>query len=361
MQIPRLPIALSVLLLLAVPVIASGSATSVVDSLSSSWDEMALFATLGNCAAAPNWVELYECNPATLAYVSKGKFQASGFISATESVLNIADTLRRNEVHSDQISKLFASYNYSEFIVNSRVSYVDRHYTLGVRPVRMQGQFQIHNPNLPFASLLYRNDIVAFAGMGYSIRVGAVDISAGLVGSAVFRREILAETSLVDFASKPAKELLYDHRMRGGFADFGSKVELENIFTASVSAHDIGYYWSGVEVAHKYLFMDEDKLQRILFSAAAIPRLWVGNLQLGGEVVQFLDVGNELNHQWFATASYFVGPLRVMTGYRPQLFRSAIALRHNEFEVSVANEWVNRIETGRSAQPRITMGFTAGL
>ena len=333
----------------------------LMDTLAGTWDDMESFITVGQCATAPGSAQLYNCNPAKLSEVKKGRLEAAGFISATDTVMAIADTLRKNEISSSDIDKLFSSYNYSELLISSHVSYVAPNFLMGVRPVRLSGQFQVHNPNLPFASLTYRDDLDVYGGTGFAFSVGELSVSVGAIGTVLYRKEVLSEASIADFVSKPSSELLTTQTLDGAFADLGATVELPNTFTFSALFKDLGGFWRGQDLSPQFLFILPDRIPRLYVSASAIPSLGVGNLQAGGQIISFLNRQNTLSNQWFGTLSYFAGPLSILSGFRPGLFRTGLGMRFSQLEVTVAQEWVNQLETGRQAQPRFILGMAVGL
>ena len=339
----------------------SSASISLLDALSGSWTDLDSFVTLGLCAGVPGSSQMHLCSPAQIPFIRTGRFEAAGFLSATESVLTIADTLNNSEINSTAINQLFSKYNYSEFFVSGGMSYYSQYFSIGMRPVRMQGRFQLHNPNLPLGSLTYRDDKDLFVGTGVKFPVGPLMFSIGAEGTLVYRKEVLLEASLVDFAAKNANELLNRQTLTGGFAHIGTHIELPNVFTFSALFSDIGEFWRGNDLSGNYLFILPDKIPRVTLTGSAIPSLWVGNFQFGAGVIGFLDRPNSWESQWFGTASCYLGPMRFLSGFRPGLLRTGLGLRFSSFEVDVAQEWINNLETGREAQPRFTLQVAAGI
>jgi hypothetical protein len=335
--------------------------SSLLNDLAGSWNDLDTFVTMGACAAAPSSAGAYLCSPAQLPFVKTPRFEMAGFISATESSLNLADTLRKQEIDTTDINIIFNSYNYSEVLLSTRVSYVAPGVFFGIRPFKLQGQFQLHNPNLPLGSLTYRNDLEAFAEFGHAFKWGDFNFSLGGTGTIVKRTEVLSEATLIQFASEPPAELLQTQNRFGLFADLAAYAELPGYFTTSIMVQDLGQFETGQNVSSQYLYVLPDHVERVLTAFAFTPSLWVGTLQVGIESVTFFNLQNDFANQLIGTLSYYVGPLRVLSGFRPGLFRTGLALRLNNFEVSVAQEWYNSLQTGQNAQPSFTLEASIGL
>lgn len=336
-------------------------AAPVLDALAGGWNDLDSFTTLGQCSAGPLGAS-YRCSPALLSRATQPRFEGKGLISATDSVLSISDALRKESINSGDIEKLFKDYNYSDLIAEVDLSYFGPSLTVGLRPIRYQGQFQVHNPNLPLASLAYRKDLDIHAGTGYGWQLGRLNLSAGALVSVVRREETLVEATLLDLASRPAKELIDKQKLTGYFFDFGANATWNEFLSASVLAKDFGGWFGGkTDRTSRYLFLNPDRPRRIFTSLAVMPRLFTGRLQIGASAVHFLQQKNSLGDQWFGTVSYYIGPTRLLSGFRPGLFRTGLATRFSRFEVNVAQEWINKLETGRKAQPRFTLEITSGL
>ena len=347
------------------PGVSAQADTSILNSLSGSWENLDSYITLNLCAAAPTLgakeAGVYQCSPSQLSLVSGNLFNASAFVSATDSVLNIADTLRKSEINSSDIKKLFSEFNYSEYLINTQVGYVGNGFTVGIRPLHWQGQFQFHNPNLPLGSLELRDDIEAFAGYGLGFEWESVHFGMGTQGTLVFREETLSEASLVDLAARSASELIEKQTQAGGFLDIGVFAEKRGWVSASLLFKDIGQFWSGQQLSGRTLFIKQDRTPKLFSAISFIPEIGVGSLQVGLEVISFLDQPNVLRDQWIGSLSYFVGPLRILSGFRPNLLRTGLGLKFSKFEVALAQEWINRLDDGRQAQPHLTLEMTAGL
>jgi|GEM_PF-2251207 len=337
------------------------AAAHLLDSLAGTWNDLSDFVTLGQCASAPVWTAQYNCNPALSANISEDRFEAAGFLTATSSVIKLADTLRQNQINVNDVNTLFQSANYSDLIISAQIYYASKGIIFGVRPLRVQGQFQVHNPNLPLGSLTYRDEIDLFMGLSHSWAGENFSFNLGATGTVMTRKEVLAEATLLNFASAGPSSLLNTQRMNGLFADLGMSFEMHNRFVVSAVARDLGYFLLGQDVTSNYIFVTEDRQPRGLFSASYIPELWHGNLQIGAELISFFSQTNTLGDQWVGTLSYYVGNLKLMSGFRPGLFRTGLDLKFSSFEVSVAQEWLNLIEDGRTTQPRFILGFVAGL
>ncbi len=333
----------------------------ILENLAGAWNDLDGFASLGQCISSPVNSQ-FICSPAQLSRVEKGRFEGRGTISATDSVLKVSDALRRNDVSSTDVSALFQEYNYTDLLVTVDLNYIGQNFMVGIRPVRYQGQFEVHNPNLPFVSLAARDDQDFHVGYGRSFGGDKFRWSAGATGSFLLREEILVEATLVDLAARPATDLVDRQKLRGYFFDVGTSFEFNNFVNFAVLGKDMGDWLGGShDHVNRYLFIHSDKVPKIVMSASILPRLWGGRLQVGLSTIRFLDETNSFDRQWFGTLSYYVGPLRLLTGWRPELFRSALAIRFSRFEVNVAQEWLNHIETGRRAQPRFTLEVTSGL
>ncbi len=356
-----LPTAAAFLLLILAPSCARGDASSL-DSLAGAWNDLDGFASLGQCIASPKDSQYYQCSPAQLARVEKERFEGRGTVSATDSVLSIGDSLRNKEINSAQVNSLFRDYNYSDLLMTVDLSYIAHNFIFGIRPLRYQGQFEVHNPNLPLVSLAFREDQNVHAGYAKSFGNDHVRFSVGAIGSIVFREETLLEASLIDVASTPASQLLDRQRLRGYFFDVGGMAEFNDLFIVSLLGQDLGD-WFGGQMDHtdRYVFLRPDKVPKVFAAVSVLPALASGRLQVGLSGFRFLGQQNLINQQWFGTVSYYVGPLRVITGWRPELFRTGLAIRFSRFEVNVAQEWVNKIESDRKAQQRFSLEVTSGL
>lgn len=341
---------------------ASTTATATLDALAGSWNDLDSFATLGQCIASPSDSLYYLCSPAHLSRVKKPRFEGRGMVSATDSVLKIGDALRNENVNSQEVNLLFRDYNYSDLLVNVDLNYVAKNFLVGVRPVRYQGQFQIHNPNLPLASLSYRKDMDAHAGTGYVFGSADWSWSAGAMGTFLIRDDSLVEASLVELASRPGRDLVNTQKLRGYFFDLGTSIEFRQFVTFSLLGRDFGDWLGGrQEQAGRYLFLHPDKLPKLHAAFAVTPYLLGGRFQIGASTLHFLNQKNDLGEQWFATLSYYAGPLRILSGFRENLLRTGLAMRFERFEVNVAQEWINTLEQGRKAQPRFSLEVTSGL
>jgi hypothetical protein len=76
---------------------------------------------------------------------------------------------------------------------------------------------------------------------------------------------------------------------------------------------------------------------------------------------QFQKIKNKYSEQWFSSGGMQVGPLKLVLGFRPELIRSALEIQYAIFHVGVGQEWKNRLELGRDAQPRFTLSIGANL
>ena len=283
-------------------------------------------------------------------------------VSATDSVLTIADTVKKGDLNYQDVSDLFKKYNYSDVIVNSELNYVGKGVRFGVRPVRYQGQFFVHNPNLPLVSLAVREDVDVLFGLSKAFEFDSVRFTIGATADLLFRKDNLAEASLVDLAIKPAKELLDRQNMTGYFFDIGTELDIGNFFTISTLTKDLGdWFKQKRDNTYKYLFLYPDRIPRTLVSASIFPALGPGRFQIGASSYYFHERENQFSKQWFGTISYYVGPLRLLSGFRDNLFRTGIATKFSRFEVNVAQEWFNTIETGRKSRPRFTLEVTTSL
>lgn len=360
METRRLILAVLLSLLALWPQAARAEA-AILDNLAGAWNDLDGFASVGQCISSPA-NSAHVCSPTHLARSQKGRFEGRGTISATDSVLAVSDRIRKNEISSADVNALFSEYNYTDLLLNVDLNYVTKGFLVGIRPVRYQGQFEVHNPNLPLVSLAFREDQDIHAGTAVAFGGDLFRFTAGATGSLLFREETLVEASLVDLASRPARDLLDKQKMTGYFFDIGATAEIRESVMFSVLAKDVGDWMGNRRTnVNRYLFLNNDKLTKLFFSLAALPRLWGGRLQVGVSTVRFLEANNQFDKQWFTTLSYYLGPLRVLTGWRPDLFRTGVAMRFGRFEVNVAQEWLNNLESGRKAQPRFTLEVTSGL
>lgn len=334
----------------------------ILDNLAGAWNDLDGFATVGQCISSPGNNPHLECSPAHLTRAEKGRFEGRGTISATDSVLAVSDRIRKKEINTSEVNDLFDKYNYTDLLVNVDLNYVTKGFLVGIRPVRYQGQFEVHNPNLPLVSLAFREDQDFHVGTALGFGSEKLRFTAGATGSLLLREESLVEATLVDLASRPPKDLLDTQKMTGYFFDVGATAELRDTVIFSVLAKDLGDWFANRRSnVNRHLFLNNDKLTKLFLSLAAVPRLWGGRLQVGVSVVRFANETNNLDKQWFTTLSYYLGPVRILTSWRPDLFRSGLATRFGRFEVNVAQEWVNNLELGRRAQPRFTLEVTSGL
>ncbi len=333
---------------------------SMFDSISGNWDSFDEYVSFGQCSFAPSYAQMPFCNPARLQFVKNGTLEYSGILSATESVLSLSQGLMSGDLNSDFITDAFDDYNYSEALISARINYTFRNLTLGIRPVRLYGQFQLHNPNLPMGSMLYRDDLNVFMGAGFGFKFHDLSVSAGATGTILRREEYIAETTLVNFSSQLPSDFLFEQKRNGVFGDAGVFAEMDGIISGSFLIKDFGRFLNG-ETRDKYLFIRPDRETRVLTGLALVPKLWAGQMQIGGELFYSLIYGNVWNKQWLGTLSYYVGPTKLLSSFRPGFLRTGLSIRFSAFEVAVAQEWINKIETGRSSQPRFTLGLRVGL
>lgn len=273
----------------------------------------------------------------------------------------MGDALKKEKVNAGDVRTLFDDYNYSDLAANVDLNYVSRNFLFGIKPMRYQGQFEIHNLNLPLASLTFRKDSDIHAGTSFSMGED-LKWSLGAQGALLFREESIVEATLVDLASRPQKELVDTQKLSGYFFDLGTSLEFRDAVSISVLGKDFGNWFGGARShAGRYLFVHDDKAPKVFTSLAWLPYFLGGRFQLGVSSVHFLDRENEASKQLFGTLSYYVGPLRLISGFRGDLFRTGLAMRFSRFEVNVAQEWINKLEESRRAQPRFSVEITSGL
>jgi hypothetical protein len=346
----------------------SALARNLFDSLAMTWDNFDDFVTTGLCASAPTEAGLYGCNPAHLPEIKTGRFDAGVFLSATDSVISIVDTLNtaQNSSNNPQgfstlLNTVFSNYNYSELIFSAKALYVDQYFSLGIHPKKISAQFEVHNPNLPLASISMRDETNINLALGYGFSLGSWKINAGTALTVTTQAETIAETTLLTFASVPLDQIAQTQRMNGIFADFGFTAQSHGLFAVSALLRDIGGYWMGSDRSSQYLFIYPNRVPRFAASFSWIPELWRGQLQIGLQFISLFNTYYAIADEWTATVSYFLGPLRILSSLRPDLIRTGIALRLTDFEASIAQEWVNQAETGRQNQPRFILGVSLGL
>src|SRR3989344_6024025 len=213
----------------------------LLDSLAGSWDNLDSYVTLGHCANAPYQYGVVACSPAQYANVRNARFEADGFVSATESALDLADSVKNEEIKPDDINKLFSAYNYSEAFLTAQLSVAMKNFYFGINPLRIQGQFQVHNPNLPFASVVYRQDLGFFLGAATSFSIGTLKTNLGAKGTYLFRKETMGEATLLDFASVHSRDIFNQQKkIKAAYADLGITTELPDIFSLSATLKDLG-------------------------------------------------------------------------------------------------------------------------
>ncbi|MBS1985504.1 MAG: hypothetical protein JST16_15165 [Bdellovibrionales bacterium] len=335
---------------------------SLIDSFSGRFDDFENFSSFGLCGLAPASAQLPYCSPDQLAQFRRTDFEMSGFLVATESTLDLTDAIRNRKLDASILDDVFKKYNYSDVLVATRASLAINHWLVGLVPFRRNGLFQVQNPSLPFASLVYREDLSLFVGYGYHWNLGdRLALDTGLRLNYLKRTQLIAEATVVDIVSKPGSEIFQKSSLAGVFADSAVSLRYGDEAVLHVQAWDLGSFQSGTDNSDQYLYVVRDRTPRLGWGAAWTPRVWAGRLQVGGELFQFLNYPNAFADQWVGTLSYFVGPLRVLSAVRPGLFRSGMGLRFGGYEVSVANEWINTIQTGRETQPRLILGVAAGL
>jgi hypothetical protein len=342
---------------------AFAAASPVLDDLAGTWNDLDSFASIGQCIAGPSENTNLLCSPTQLNGVKRGRFEGRGTISATDSVLDVADRLRKEEITASDVNSLFQDYNYSDVLLNVDLDYVGPNFLLGVKPVRYQGQFEVHNPNLPLASLAFRDDRDFHAAVSHGFGGDILRWRVGASAAMLFRNESLVEATVIDLATTTTNGLIDHQKLTGVFGDLGTSLEFRQMIQAAVLMKDLGG-WLGGNTDHssRYLFIRPDKTPKVFYALSATPRVGTGRLQIGVSAVQLPnEASNSLSNQWFGTVSYFVGPFRLLTGFRPNLFRSGLAVRFSRFEANVAQEWINKLEDGRKPQPRFTLEVTSGL
>lgn len=344
--------------------VASGAQArvlNVADAFAGRWDSLESYASLNQCSLAPAFAELYFCSPAQLGGLKRAHFESRNFVVATESMLKLADELKGKKIDGEVIDGLFKKYNYSDALISTRIGFARDGLLVGVMPIVAQAQFIIQNPSLPFGSLTFRQDLGFFAGYGRRFELGTDwTLSAGAIGTFLKRSEILAEATVVELLADTSGDLTEKHSKTGFFVDAGLQISHDDEFMVGVQAWDLGAFTSGADETD-WLYVIPDRSARLGVSAAWAPRVGLGRLQLGAGLGLNLALDNNLPQQWSGSVSYYIGPFRFLSAFRPGLLRTGLSFRFSTFETVVAQEWFNELESGRKAQPRFTVGVTAGL
>jgi hypothetical protein len=319
------------------------------------------FVTWTGCSSLPSMATSTDCNPAALARRTQGRFGASGFLSVSDTGLSIVEELRDNTITYDRLQRFFSTHNYSETIINTQIEYEARYWRVGARPKRMVATFEIHNPNLPFVSISYRDETHLFASGAYSLEFGKLSIQAGMNTTLLYREEYGAETTLADFAVRSPTEIVRREGRPGFFADIGARLEWDSWAVLSVVLNDLGWFFRGIDQYANRLFLKQDRIPRISYSLGIHPRVWKGQIVLGTALSSFLTVYNRYESQWSGYAGYVLGPGKFLAGFGWGIFRTSIGVDVGSFGASVAQEWINTLETGRSTHPRFSLEARVSL
>jgi hypothetical protein len=349
-------------LMIPLPVYALGT---LIDSLSMTWDHFDSFVMLGQCGTVAPDFQTFPCHSSSAVRSSieskSSRIQTGVFLTATDTIFNLVSALQNAQPSSSFLQQIFSQYNYSQFIFNSEIFYADTYFTLGVRPKKITGSLQTHNPNLPLASVVLRDETDVYSSLGFNFNIGALEFSFGGTLTVLTRSESLAEATLLDIAASDLTQLVQTQRMNGIFSEFGINSLLKGVFSISGLVQDMGVFWLGTDTSSQYLFISPDRIPRITLSAAWIPYFLNGQFRIGMQYIYLFSNSFSLSQDWTGTVSYFLGPLAILTGFCPGLFRSGINLNINQFSVSVAQEWINQVETGRQNQPRFIVGASYSL
>jgi hypothetical protein len=336
---------------------------SGIDSLTGTWGSLDSYVTLGNCISAPAESGRI-CSPAQLGEGRKDRLEFSGFLSGTNSALDLSDAVKKERLNSATVEEFFSKYNYSEFLLFGNLQYVSTSsaFLVGVTPVKYQGQLELHNPNLPLVSFVVREDLQFFLGKAFSASSENWKFSAGGKATLLSRTERVVETTIVDIAARPTSDIVSKRKLTGSFFDIGMSMEYRSVLKFSLTSEDLGGYWKGQrDNSNQYLFINFDRTPRSIASFAYNPKIWYGILHLGIGAVHLYNRNNFYSNQWMATASYYLGPVRILSGFGKNVFRTGLGIDFSGHDVAVAQEWVNKLEDGRYPQPRFTLSVAASL
>jgi len=334
-----------------------------LDLLAGSWGGADSYITQNQCISAPNAISK-SCSPASQRGGGSTKLQFEGFVSATNSTLDLSDDVKSEKVKASDVQSFFEKYNYSEFLAFGRLKLLSpkNGLTVGVNPYRYQGQLKLHNPNLPLVSLVVRQDLEFFSGYAHEISFSKFSLSAGAMGTLVRRQESLVESTILDIAARPISDIVKKRRLKGSFFDLGFRGTFEETYSIAVLSEDLGGFWDGFkDDSNKYLFINYDRTPRTTYSLGFHPAALGGRIHLSVGTVQFHQRKNTLGPQWLSSLSYIIGPTRITSGFSKDIFRTGIGMDFSGYDVAVVQEWKNSVEAGRKSKPKFTLSVAASL
>jgi hypothetical protein len=341
------------ILLLAV---ASKAHAVSLDRLSTAWNSLGELNTLGLC----QWNSSQFCKSNSQ---SKGNSLSGGvLLSATESVLDITNSMQKKTIDSGEVNKLFEKGNYSDLLLAVDLNVKAKSFTLGIKPIRYSGSFQLHNPNLPYVSLIFRDDTIFYFELEKNIEWKNFEIQLQSHSDFQSRESTLVECSTTELASRPAKDLLQSSKEKQIYWNPSLFIKYKKNLRLGLQLKNYPLLKSPLTpLFSNSLFINNDRDLYIQYGISQKISLSFADFFASLGLFQFQKIKNKYSEQWFSSGGMQVGPLKLVLGFRPELIRSALEIQYAIFHVGVGQEWKNRLELGRDAQPRFTLSIGANL
>lgn len=318
------------------------------------------YASVGLCHAEPREGHVFQCTGPSSKPTS---FRAASFVAASELVLEVADDFRKKSISPSKIRNLVRDSEFAEFVANVRLNYANSYFSLGLIPKQYSGQFTLHNPNLPLASLVFRDDSKATVGVGAQFVEDNFQFAFGARTTSILRKELTAETTLAEIAAKRFNEISRTEKMLGSFTDVSAQVVVYDVALLGLSLKDLGGWEKDKAQYTNYLFIENDHAARFVLTTGFLPPLFFGKLWAGIQFLAFLS-DNETqssDDNWFASCSYFAGPLKLFSSFRNDFLRTGLSVRYEKYEVQVAQDWVQKRRSSDAVKPLLTIELGVNL
>jgi hypothetical protein len=199
----------------------------------------------------------------------------------------------------------------------------------------------------------YRNDISLFLNGGVRFYWDPIRIRIGGEISIIQRNLKILETNIIDAVSR-GKDAMDRNIYYGWFSQFGGQLELYEWVNFSFLFKDVGYFW-GSKKLKSYIYIYPDRVPKVFFIPSITPKIWLFTLQIGPEWIWFFNENNQIEKQWIGTANVYLGPLRVLSGFRSGFLRTGVGLKLPTSDISIAQEWQNQIQENRFSERRFTL------
>lgn len=352
---------LTVVTFFCIIVTSADAATDSLFHLAPTWTSIYDYSSVGGCASAPLSLGLSECNPARRTKLKETNGEIALFAAASDLVLDISKDFKQNKIDPKMLDLIVHSSGFKEVIAVPRVDFHTLYGSLSLIPYKAYGQYQMHNPNLPFASMRLQEDTVVQGSTGLAFELPDSVLSLGVRGSILHRKRTSLELSVAEILSKNNDEFIIKETLDGMFADAGVTFEWNQMLNVSVVVQDIGSYANPPLPAERFIYLQEDRLPRVLTSASIIPGNSFSSFQLGVHYYYYLEQSVNVENSFYLHAGYYMGPLRIMSAFKTDLLRSMLSLKFESFEWAIGQEWQNRVQSPYDTDKKFVMEISSKL